>query len=44
MPANFWLVAGFFDVGKSYCAVDQRNVYSEAGRILHRGIEISLAG
>ncbi|MFT3966198.1 MAG: TonB-dependent receptor [Sphingobium sp.] len=44
LPAGLRLVAGLFDVRKPYFAVDGANVYAEAGRIRHRGAEISLSG
>lgn len=44
LPAKLRLVAGVFDVRKPYFAVDQVNVYAQAGRIRHRGIELSLSG
>ncbi|MET0252078.1 MAG: TonB-dependent receptor [Novosphingobium sp.] len=44
LPARLRLVAGLFDVRKPYFAVDQANVFAQAGRICHRGIELSLSG
>ncbi|HEX7872901.1 MAG TPA: TonB-dependent receptor [Sphingobium sp.] len=44
LPARLRLVAGLFDVRKPYFAVDEANIYAEAGRIRHSGIELSLAG
>lgn len=44
LPAHLQLVAGLFDVRKSYFAVNEANIYRDAGRIRHRGIEVSLTG
>jgi len=44
LPKGLRLVAGLFDVRKPYFAVDRANVFAEAGKIRHRGIELSLAG
>lgn len=38
------LIAGVFEVSKPYFDRNAANVFTDAGRLRHRGIEISLAG
>lgn len=38
------LVAGVFDVRKPYVDMDSAGVFGEVGEVVHRGIELSIAG
>jgi iron complex outermembrane receptor protein len=38
------LIAGVFNVEKPYFTTDERNVFTTAGTVRHRGIELSLTG
>lgn len=38
------LIAGAFEVEKSYFTTDEHNVYTAFGRVRHRGVELSFTG
>lgn len=44
LPRNMRLIAGLFDVSKSYFALDTGRVFRNLGEVRHRGVEVSLAG
>ena len=44
LGSDLQLVAGVFQIDKPYYALDPVNVFRRLGDILHRGVELSLAG